>query len=494
MRFDSWVLLIPILLPIVCGALVAVCRMENRKVRQWFVIISVLATSLSVGAVLLLRPAGAFTIAAFSDTMSLALKLDGLGSVFAGMVAVLWPIASVYAFEYMKHEGMEVKFFAFYTMTYGVTVGISFSANLLTMYLFYELLTLVTLPLVVHSLSEKAKKAGRKYVVYSIGGASLSFIGMMFLYYYAKGADFTPGGLLSGLALSDWDRQALLVVFVLTFMGFGVKAAIFPFHGWLPAAGVAPTTVTALLHAVAVVKAGAFATMRATYYLFGTDFVRGTWAQNTVLALTCVTILFGSAMALREQHIKRRLAYSTISNLSYILFGVALMTPLGLQGALTQMVAHAFIKITLFYCAGAIIYKTHFEYVSQLPGLGRRMPVVMGCFTVGSLALMGVPLLPGFISKSSLLTAAVDAAVPLSYVGIGVLLASSLLTAIYLFSIVVPAFFPGREFRWESNAAAKDPNLLMTAPLVLLCVICLIFGLFPGPLTDLFSDIAAGLR
>lgn len=490
---NSTILLLPILLPIVCGALVGILHLEDVKVRRPFVLATVLAASLIVGAILLFRPPQPFVLAVLPHSMSIVLQLDGLGMVFAGMVSVMWPIATIYAFEYMKHEGMEAKFFCFYTMSYGVTLGIAFSANLLTMYLFYELLTLVTLPLVTHSLNSKSIAAGRKYLIYSLGGASMTFIGMVFLYHFAGNADFIMGGVLSHLELTPDMKNSMLLVFVMTFMGFSVKAAIFPLHGWLPAAAVAPTTVTALLHAVAVVKAGAFAVMRATYYLFGSDFLRGSWAQAVVLFFALFTVLFGSAAALKEHHLKRRLAYSTISNLSYILFGVALMTPLGLSAALTQMIAHAFIKITLFHCAGAIIYQTRYEYVRQLMGLGRRMPVVMTCFTLASLGLMGVPLLPGFHSKIALLSAAVALASPMAYAGMAVLLASSLLSAVYLMSIVIPAFFPGKGFRMESIISAQDPNSLMTGPLALLCVLCLLIGVFPSVLLGIFTKIAAGL-
>lgn len=467
--------------------------MENSKVQQSFTLASVLATSLITWAILAFQPEQPMVLAILSHSMSITLRLDGLGAVFAGMVSVLWPIATIYAFEYMKHGGMKAKFFCFYTMSYGVTLGIALSANLITMYLFYELLTLVTLPLVTHSLTGKAIAAGRKYLIYSVSGASLTFIGMVFLYHFTGGADFVMGGMLSGLELTPEVKNSMLLSFVVIFMGFGVKAAIFPFHGWLPTAGVAPTTVTALLHAVAVVKSGAFATMRATYYLFGADFLRGSWAQDIVLFLACFTILFSSATALKEHHIKRRLAYSTISNLSYILFGVALMTPLGLSAALIHMIAHAFIKITLFYCAGAIIYKTRYEYVRQLTGLGRRMPIVMVCFTLASLGLMGVPLLPCFYSKISLLTAAVALASPMAYVGVAALLASSLLTTVYLMSIAIPAFFPGKGFRMESIASAQDPNILMTGPLTLLCAICLLIGIFPLWSLTMFTKIAVRL-
>ena len=414
--------------------------------------------------------------------------------MFCGLVGFLWPLSSCYAFEYIKHEGMDDKFFSFYTMTYGVTVGIALSANLVTMYLFYELLTLVTLPLVMHAMDNRAIAAGRKYLAYSIGGAALAFAGIMILYVYGDpGLTFTYGGFVNP-AVTGGGREILLAGYLLTFFGFGVKAAIFPFHGWLPSAGVAPTPVTALLHAVAVVKAGVFAIMRSTFYCFGPEFLSGTWVQNVAMAFALFTILFGSTMAWKDQHIKRRLAYSTVSNLSYIVFGVTLMTPAGLTGALTHMIFHGLMKITLFFCAGAIMYKTHREYVVDLDGFGTKMPVTFAAFSIGSLALTGVPLLPGFISKWNLATAAAAAGTPLAYAGVVVLLISAVLTAAYLFTVVVRAYFPGKDFNPASVQAVHDPNWYMILPLVVLCAAMILLGVHSSMLTDLLAQVASGLR
>jgi multicomponent Na+:H+ antiporter subunit D len=328
-------------------------------------------------------------------------------------------------------------------------------------------MTLSTLPLVMHSMDEKARYAGRKYLSYSISGAALAFIGIVFLLNYGTTLNFTYGGVLDP-SLVRGNEYVLRWIFVLAFFGFGVKAAIFPFHGWLPDASVAPTPVTALLHAVAVVKAGVFAVMRLIYYGYGADFARGSFAQNIVMTAAIISIVYGSARALRTPHLKRRLAFSTVSNLSYILFSFTLMTPAGLVGGLTHLVYHAFIKITLFSCAGAIIQKAGKEYVYQLEGLSRSMPIVFGVFTLSSVALMGVPPLGGFAGKWMIATAAAETGSPLAYAGIAALILSTLLTALYMMTIVVRAYFPVGTVDCDSLRWIHDPNHLMTVPLVTL--------------------------
>ena len=252
------------------------------------------------------------------------------------------------------------------------------------------------------------------------------------------------------------------------FFGFGVKAAVFPFHGWLPDASVAPTPVSALLHAVAVVKAGAFAVLRLIYYGFGADFLRGSWAQTVVMTAAIVTIVYGSARALRTPHLKRRLAFSTVSNLSYILFALTLMTPAGMVGGMTHMVYHAFTKITMFCCAGAIILKSGKEYIYEMEDFGRAMPVVFATFTVSSFALIGMPPLGGFAGKWMIAEAAVASVNPLAYAGIAALILSTLLTTLYMLTIVVRAYFPVGELDRAALARVHDPARTMWIPLVLL--------------------------
>ena len=481
-----------ILLPIITGVLLPVLPFQSKKQRDLFNEIIVVINTIMVWYLILNRPADPFTVVNYTGDLSITFKIDGLGMVFGGLVATLWPLATLYAFEYMTKEERESVFFMFYTMTYGVTLGIAFAGNLLTMYFFYELLTLVTVPLVMHTLTREAILASRKYLYYSLGGAAFAFVGLIFVIIYGSTTNFVLGGVLDFQKIGD-RTDILLLIYVIAFMGFGVKAAICPFNSWLPDAGVAPTPVTALLHAVAVVKSGAFAIIRLTYYSFGTEFLKGTWAQNVVMAIVMFTIVYGCSRAVKETHIKRRLAYSTISNLSYILFGVTLMTPLGMVGALSHLIFHALMKISSFFCAGAIMHQTDRHYVHELDGMGYKMPAVFGVFTISALALMGVPGLAGFVSKWNLASAAVDSGNVFAYGGIGCLLVSALLTAIYMLTIVVRAFFPGKDFDAGTLERVKDPGWKMLVPLFTFTLFIILFGLHSAPIVRFFGDVAAGI-
>lgn len=486
---SQYVMLLPIFAPILFGAVIPLFHFESAKARQSYVgAVAIGNTLLMFLIMFVLRPEGDFMLLNMAGKLSISFHMDGMGCVFGSLVAVLWPIATFYAFEYMKHEGKENTFFTFFTMTYGITVGIAFAGNLMTLYLFYELLTFVTLPLVMHGMGKKSVFAGRRYVTYSVGGAAFAFIGIAFILTFGEGIQFVYGGVLTR-HYSVVHEQLLRLAYVFTAFGFGVKAAVFPFCRWLPTASVAPTPVTALLHAVAVVKAGAFAILRITYFSFGTELLAGSFAQYIIMGAALVTILFGSTMALKEQHLKRRLAYSTISNLSYIVFGASLMTPAGLTGALTHMVVHGVVKITLFFCAGAVLYKTKQEYVYDLRGMGKRMPITFSCFALASAALVGVPPLPGFLSKWNLAKAALELKNPLAFVGIGVLLVSAILTAIYLFLVVFKACFPSKA-GMQPETKRCEANAYMTVPLMLLCVMIVLLGVFAGPLTEAFAKIA----
>ena len=478
-----------IAMPVLGAAAIPLLPFRSRKGMLWYIEAVVLLTSVMVGGLLLGGKTEVFHVVHFVQNLSISFKIDGMSMVFAGLVAILWPLATLYAFEYMSHEKNEKAFFLFYVMTYGVTLGIAFASDILTMYFFYELLTLVTVPLVMHTMTREAILAVRRYLYYSIGGAAFALMGMIFVIVYGNTCEFQLGGVFSPVALLR-HGDMLLWIYFFSFMGFGVKAAVFPVSSWLPQAGVAPTPVTALLHAVAVVNAGAFAIIRLTYYSFGTEFLRGTWVQDVVMAITMFTIVYGCSRAVKESHIKRRLAWSTVSNLSYILFGAVMMTPQGLVGALTHFVFHGFMKITSFLCAGAYMHQTGKKYVYEMDGMGRSMKITFGCFAVSSLGLMGVPGFAGFISKWNLTAAAVDSGNVLAYVGVACLLLSALLTAIYMLSVVSRAFFPSR--RETALETAADPSWQMCLPLLACSGATVVLGFCSQPLVDFFLAIAGG--
>ncbi|MBR3502932.1 MAG: proton-conducting membrane transporter [Clostridia bacterium] len=489
------ILLLPVLLPIAGGLIVGLGAFRARLPRSVFVEAVTLATSALLAWLIVNGQGMMLQALRLTENLTIVFRVDGLTRVFSGLIAFLWPLATLYAFEYMEHESRESTFFAYYLMSYGVTAGIALSGNLFTLYAFYELLTLVTLPLVLHKMDAVSNRAGRMYLYYSISGAALAFIGMIFILTYATNPStmFIYGGVINS-ALVGGNKDLLLVVFLMSFVGFGVKAAIFPVHHWLPTVSVAPTPVTALLHAVAVVKAGAFAIIRLIYYSFGTSFLRGTWAQYAAMGLAMFTIVYGSAMAVKEQHFKRRLAYSTVSNLSYIIFGATLMTPTGLSGALTHMLFHGVMKITLFFCAGAVLVQTEREYVQDLRGFGRVMPFTFGVFTVASMALVGVPPLAGFISKWNLATAAAASGQAAAYIGVGALIISAVLTAVYLFTVVVTALFmPLNASCADLAGQNRDPGWRMKLPLIVLAAAVVGLGFSSVPLVRFLFATASGL-
>jgi multicomponent Na+:H+ antiporter subunit D len=482
--------LVAILIPIFSGALLLVLRKTPKNVREPYLLVLSGLTSLIVLGILVFRPEP-LTLIRLNDSLSVSFRLDGLSMVFATILAVLWPIADLYSFEYMSHEHGENRFFGFFTMTYGVVLGIAFAANAFTLYLFYELMTLCTLPLVMHEMDGRGRYAGKKYLLYSMSGAALAFISLVFLSHYGT-LDFTLGGSLNPELIVGVETT-LRVVFLLGFFGYGVKAAIFPFHGWLPSASVAPTPVSALLHAVAVVNSGLFAVLRLTYYSFGTDLLAGTWAQWIMMGFCTFTIVFGSAVAWRMQHFKRRLAFSTVSNLSYILLAASVMTTGGLTAALLHMAAHSVFKIILFFCAGAVMCQTHREYVFQLSGLGKKMPLTFAAFAVASMGLIGIPPFAGFFSKWAIASSAVELNQPVAYLGAFALCISAFLTGLYQLEVLIKAFFPGKDEALSQNDDVKEVGWRMKAAFILLIVLAVVISLFVQPLTAALTSVAEGL-
>ena len=485
--------LIAVLLPIAAGAALLVKRKDfRRRPRELLVLCASGLTSLLTLYLLWTRPE-ALTLLRLNDSLSLSFHLDGLGMVFATILAVLWPIADLYSAEYMRHEHGENRFFGFFTMTYGVVLGIAFAANAFTLYLCYELMTLCTLPLVMHEMDPQGRAAGKLYVTYSMTGAAFAFISLVFLAHYGS-LDFVLGGSLDP-ALILGVETTLRAVFLLGFFGYGVKAAVFPFFAWLPAAGVAPTPVSALLHAVAVVNSGVFAVLRLTYYSFGPDFLRGTFAQWIMMGTCAFTIVFGSAYAWRLQHLKRRLALSTVSNLSYILLGASVMSTAGLTGALMHMTAHSVFKIILFFVAGAVLCQTHHkdEYVFQLSGLGYKMPVTFAAFALASLGLIGVPPFAGFFSKWMIAASAVQLHQPVAYAGAFALILSAFLTGLYQIEVLIRCWFPAEDEKPERNKDYTEAGWRMKLSFVVLMALAVLISLFSAPIAKVLGLVAQGI-
>lgn len=491
---SSVLLLTAILIPAIFGISVILLPIGNRKVYLALSAAGVIFAAILTWVLIVNPPEGSFVLFKFVDKYAIEFKIDGLSRVFAGLISTLWPLSVIYAFEYMKHEASEKTlkektFFGMYTITYGVTLGIAMSANILTLYCFYEMLTLVTIPLVLFTLTRAAIMATRSYMVFSLGGAAFGFISLIFIMVYGDSINFVYGGVFNNPGI-DGRENLLRLVYFMGFMGFGVKAAVFPLNSWLPKAGVAPTPVTALLHAVAVVKSGAFAIIRLTYFSYGDDILYGTWVQYVAMGFALFTILYGCTMALKERHVKRRLAYSTISNLSYILFAALIMTPAGLAAALSFMIFHGLMKITAFFCAGAFITRGERHYIYELNGIYKEMPVISALFALASLAIMGLPGLPGFIGKWLIATAAVKDGGFMELIGVGVLILSSLLTAVYMLQPVVRIYFSEKEGELKP---AKDPGPWMLIPLGILAVLLPLVGLGFAPLVEFITKVAEGV-
>ena len=368
--------------------------------------------------------------------LPLAFRLEPLGMLFALVASVLWPVSTLYSIGYMRgnNEPHQSRFFACFAMAIACTLGIAFSANLITLFLFYELLTLVTYPLVTHHRDEESRSAGRIYLGILMGTSlTLLLVAVVSTWFLTRTTEFTPGGVLQG-EISNAAIGGLLALFV-----FGIgKAAVMPMHRWLPAAMVAPTPVSALLHAVAVVKAGVFSVVKVIVYIFGVERISGLSSVDWLPFITGFTIVAASVVALRSDNLKRRLAYSTISQLSYVVLAAALLTPLSVIGAALHLVAHAVGKITLFFAAGAIYTAAHKTNVSQLDGIGWRMPWTMAAFSIGALSMIGLPPAAGFISKWYMLQGAVVSA---QWVAVAVIAASTLLNAGYFLPILYRAYF-----------------------------------------------------
>ncbi|MBX4910524.1 MULTISPECIES: monovalent cation/H+ antiporter subunit D family protein [Rhizobium] len=402
-----------------------------------------------------------------------AFRVDALGMVFATVSSLLWIVAAIYSIGYMRHlnEHAQTRFFACFASSLAAAAGGAFAANLFTLVIFYEVLSLVTYPLVYHHEDEEGWRGGRKYLVYLMGASKSALLAALALTYHIAGSlDFVAGGLLAG---SDASAALLTVVYFCYLFGFA-KAAVMPMHAWLPAAMVAPTPVSALLHAVAVVKMGVFCVLRVVFHVFGTGLVGGLGLGIATAYLASFTILMASVYALTRDDLKARLAYSTVSQLSYIVLGAVLLSPVAMVGGIIHIAAHAFSKITLFFCAGSIYCASGKRNISDMAGIGRRLPWTMGAFFVASLSMIGIPPTAGFVSKWYLAKGAVAAGETAFLV---VLLVSSILNAAYFLPVSYAAFFQAET--QESRTTVREIPLV-TIPLVATAILSVLMGIFPS--------------
>jgi multicomponent Na+:H+ antiporter subunit D len=440
------------------AAFFIVASYRSPNVREGWTIVAAVAKFAIVASMLPAVLDGAvfeWSLGAFlPGGIEFVLRADALGMLFAFLASGLWIVTSFYSIGYMRgnDEVNQTRYFAAFAVSLSATMGIAFAGNLVTIFVFYELLSIATYPLVAHDETDEARAAGRKYLAYTMfGGGVLVLAGTALVYLIAGNVSFTAGGIEE---LANADPGLAMLAFFLLAIGFGVKAGIMPLHQWLPEAMVAPTPVSGLLHAVAVVKSGAFGVSRVVLDVFGPELVFdlslpfGFSAGLVLSTIGAITLTAASIIALRKDHLKQRLAYSTVSQLSYIILGLGLFGWYGLVGALLHIPAHAFMKLTLFFCAGNLHVSTHTDYISEMAGIGKRMPLTMGAFTVASLGMAGIPLLAGFVSKYYMLIGGIRMGArltPVAYYLVGALLLSGVLNIAYFWPVIYTAFFESED-------------------------------------------------
>ena len=418
--------------------------------------------------------------------LAIAFELEPLGMLFALVASFLWIVTTLYSIGYVRanNESHQTRYYACFALALSATIGIAFAGNMLTLFVFYEALTLSTYPLVTHSGTEEARRSGRVYLGILLSTSIIFLLSATLLTWVEAGTlDFRAGGILAGRV----SEPVVAVLLVLYMFGIG-KAALMPFHRWLPAAMVAPTPVSALLHAVAVVKAGVFTVLKVLFYIFGLDSLHDLASGEWLVYVALFTILAASLIALRQDNLKRRLAYSTVSQLSYVVLGGALASTAGMMGGAMHIAMHAFGKITLFFCAGAIYTAAHKTLISELDGIGRRMPLTMAAFTIGAFSLIGLPPFAAIWSKWYLGLGSLG--MP-NHAVLAVLLASSLLNAAYFMPIIARAYFP-------TGTVPAGPQEIREAPLPMLIAIgiaavgTVVLFFYPQFLFDLLAPLAAG--
>jgi multicomponent Na+:H+ antiporter subunit D len=419
--------------------------------------------------------------------IEVSFQMEPLGMMFACIASGLWIVNSIYSIGYMraKKEGHQTRFYACFAIAIFGAVGVAMSGNMLTLFIFYEVLTLSTYPLVAHHGDEESMRSGRVYLGILLTTSILFLLGAIIWTFVVAGTlDFKPGGILSG----KLQGPAIGLMLFLYMYGIG-KAALMPIHRWLPAAMVAPTPVSALLHAVAVVKAGVFTVLKVIVYLFGADFLRSSGYADWLMYIAAVSLLLASCIALAQDNLKARLAYSTVSQLAYVVLGGALFVPMGIVGGAMHIAMHAMGKITLFFCAGAIYVATGKTEVSEMRGIGRTMPITLAAFLLGSLSVIGLPPFGGLWSKYYLMLGAVDRG---QLVFAGALMISSLLNIAYLLPVVARGYFAPPDGEAGGATAIREAPVFCLVPLCLTAVGCVLLFFFADSLYALLRPIAPG--
>lgn len=463
-------ILMVILSGILGGVLVAFLPRNSQRKRNGVALIACLIQLVFVWRAVCATLSGkSLTLSGSIGGVSWHLCPDPLGIYFAVITSFLWLLTTIYSYGYMAEDNRQKTYFVFFLLSSGITLGIAFAGDLLVLYIFYELLTFCTYPLVIHKRSEEAMRAGMKYIVYSLIGASAVLAAMVITWAMVGTLDFSTGALLQGIV----PRPALYWLLLLFIVGFGVKAAVMPLHRWLPSAMVAPTPVSALLHAVAVVNAGAFGVLRVVYSVFGQDLLRSLGISEVLMGVAAFTIVVASVISLRQDVLKRRLAYSTISQLSYILLGAFTLHPLGLAGAVAHMLNHSIVKSALFFCAGIIEKQTGEVKVSKMKGLGKSLPWTFGAFGLASLGMIGMLPLNAFWSKYYLLQGSLASGWWPSLV---VLVGVGFLNALCFLPIPIAAF-TGEQ---HTTRGRNVTTLFMLVPTLGLVGLALILGIWPG--------------
>ena len=464
-----------ILLPAVLGIVISAVPAADRT-RKILYALSVVLTDIT--AILAAMGNEAVQLGELSEGVGIVCRADTLGRCFLAVTILLYTAVLFYSFEYMKMEERIPSFYAFFLISMAALIAECFAGNLVTMYLSFEFLTLTSMPLVLHERTREAVAAGLKYLFYSVAGAMMGLLAIFFIYHFAADPGlFVYGGFLDPAKYSGAEN-ILYAAVLAGIVGFGAKAGMYPMHGWLPTAHpIAPAPASALLSAM-IAKGGVLAVIRLVYFSAGAETIRGTWVQYAWMCLALLTILMGSTMAFGEEVLKKRLAYSTVSQISYIMLSLSLLTDAGLKGGLLHVFSHACAKGCLFLVAGVFIYKLRLRRVTELMGIGQTMPLTLACFTAASISLVGIPPMGGFTSKWAIATAAMDSGTGIFEVlGPVVLLISALLTAGYLLPVMVDGYFPGGTTGFENEEKA-EPGAIMLIPMFILCAGSLLVGIF----------------